>query len=104
VPAAALVELGQPGVVAPVVESRPKLVYPPQALEQGWEARIGLKVLVDEAGEVADAQIVSDAAGTPGFAGAAVAYVKTWTFRPATKDGVPVKAWLRVDVDFRLPR
>jgi hypothetical protein len=33
-----------------------------------------------------------------------VDYVKAWRYAPARKDGVPVKVWVPVRIDFRLPR
>jgi hypothetical protein len=32
-----------------------------------------------------------------------VDYVKRWKFRPATKNGVPLKVWLPVKIEFVLP-
>jgi protein TonB len=100
----ALVKLGEPGVVAPVPESRPELRYPDAALLQQAEGSVELRALVDETGVVTDALVVGGPDGQLGFKEAAVEYVKRWRYVPARKDGVPVKVWVPAQVDFRLPR
>jgi TonB family protein len=100
----ALVKLGEPGVVAPVAQSRPELRYPRVALLQKAEGSVELRALVDETGRVADTLVVGGPTGKLGFQEAAVEYVKTLRYTPAQKDGVPVKVWVPVRIDFRLPR
>jgi protein TonB len=99
-----LVSLDDPSVIAPVAQRAPPPPYPTLALRQRVEGTVVLNVLVDEAGKVADTQVVSAAGGKTGLNEAAVDYVRQWMFRGATKDGVPVKVWYPVKVDFRLPR
>ena len=60
--------------------------------------------LVDERGNVTDAQLVTGIGGKSGMNEAAVASVKLRKYRPATKDGVPVKVWYPVRVLFVLQR
>lgn len=98
-----LVDLADVGVIAPVPERAPNPVYPPIALRQRLEGTVELRVLVDEKGAVIDAQIVSGALGKAGLNEAAVENVKKRRYRPATKEGVPVKVWVPVRVQFRLP-
>jgi protein TonB len=100
----ALLKLGEPGVVAPVVQSRPELRYPRVALLQKAEGSVELRALVDETGRVADTLVVGGPTGKLGFQEAAVEHVKAWRYSPARKDGVPVKVWVPVRIDFRLPR
>jgi TonB family protein len=97
-----LVNLGDPGVVAPVAEKLAPLVYPPLALRQKIGGRVELNVLVDEKGAVADARVVTPARGL-GLNEAALENVRKARYRPATKDGVPVKVWMAVSVVFKLP-
>ena len=99
-----LMNLSDPGVTPPVVERQPQLQYPPIALRQRVEGTVELNVLVDEKGIVTDAQVVSGAGGKAGLNEAAVDNVKKRRYRPATKDGVPVKVWMPVRVVFELPR
>jgi TonB family protein len=99
-----LVNLSDPGVLAPVAEKTPPLQYPPIALRQRVEGTVELNVFVDERGNVSDAQIVQAAGGKAGLNEAAVENVKRRHYRPATKDGVPVKVWMSVRVRFELPK
>ena len=98
-----LVNLSDPGVIAPVAERTPGLIYPPIALRQRVEGAVELNVLVDERGNVVDAKIVSGAAGKAGLNEAAIENVKKRKYRPASKEGVPVKVWVPVRVQFKLP-
>ena len=60
-------------------------------------------MLVDERGNVADAQVLSTGGGKSGLPEAAADYARRWKYRAATKDGVPVKVWTEVKVVFKLP-
>jgi len=100
-----LVSLGDPGVIPPVVERTPPAIYPPLAVRRRTEGTVELSALVDEKGVVTDVQIVVSAGRGWGSVldEAAVESVKRRHYRPATKDGVPVKVWISVRVQFRLP-
>jgi TonB family protein len=99
-----LVDVNDAGVIAPVALNKPSFTYPPIALRQRIEGKVDLSVLVDERGGVTDAKVISGAGGRAGLNEAASEYVKRWKFRPATKEGVPVKTWTPVSVVFMLPR
>src|SRR5206468_4402341 len=99
-----LVNLSDPGVIPPVVERAPSPVYPPIALRQRAEGAVELNVLVDEKGTVLDAQVVQGQPGRSGLNEAALDSVKKRRHRPATKTGVPVKAWRSIRVRFELPK
>ncbi len=101
--AGTLVNLADPGVIAPILEKKPPLAYPPIALRQRAEGTVSLNVLVDERGNVVDAQVLSTGGGRSGLTEAAADYARRWKYRPATKDGVPVKVWTEVKVVFKLP-
>jgi TonB family protein len=101
--AGALVNVNDPGVIGPVPEKAPPVQYPQIALRQRVEGTVELNVLVDENGAVTDAQIVSGAGGRSGLDEAALENVKKRRYRPATKDGVAVKTWIPVRVQFKLP-
>jgi len=91
-------------VIAPIVKSALKPSYPPRALRQKVEGTVELIVLVDETGKVVDTQVVTAAGGNSGLNEAAVALVKKSMFHMATKDGVPVKVWVPLKIEYRLPR
>jgi len=99
-----LVTLSDPGVVAPVVDRQPQLIYPPIALRQRVDGIVELNVLVDEKGSVADVAVVTPAGGRAGLTEAAVENVKRRHYRPGTKDGIPIRVWVSVRVRFELPK
>jgi serine/threonine-protein kinase len=101
--AGALVNLTDPGVIAPVLDRAPAAVYPPIALRQRLQGTVELNVLVDERGNVAETLVITGTGGRSGLNEAAMDSVRKRKYRPATKDGVPVKVWIPVRVQFRLP-
>lgn len=104
VKAGTLVQLSDMGVIAPVPLSTPSLQYPPIALARRIEGRVDISVLVDERGAVADAKLTSGTGGKAGLNEAAIENARRRRYRPATKDGVPVKVWVPVTVNFVLPK
>jgi TonB family protein len=99
-----LVNLSDPGVIAPVAERVSPPMYPEIARRQGLEGTVELNVLVDERGSVQDVQVVTGAGGKAGLNEAAMDNVRKRKYRPATKEGVPVKVWVPVRVQFKLPK
>jgi protein TonB len=86
----------------PVSVEIPKGEYPPDALAQGLEATVVLKLLVDETGKVAEATAVDNPGH--GFAEAAVRIAKRYfKFEPARRGTEPVATWLRFTVRFEAP-
>jgi TonB family protein len=101
----ALVNLTDAGVIAPVLDrdKTQPLFYPQMALRSRVEGTVDLSVLVDENGNVVDAKIVKGVSGKWGLNEAALDHVKNRHYRPATKDGIPIKVWIAVRVPFKLP-
>ena len=102
--AGTLVNLNDPGVTPPIVERASPPLYPPIALRQRVDGTVELNVFVDEKGAVLDVLVVQGAGGRAGLNEAAIDSVKKRRYRPATKDGVPVKVWMSVRVRFELPK
>lgn len=75
--------------------------YPRRAIEAGRKGVIGLQLMIDERGRVAEAQVVS---GEPAdeLAEAALAAARAARFRPAEAGGRPVKARAYFSVYFVL--
>jgi TonB family protein len=91
-----------PGVVEPELIAKPKITYPPIAKQAGIGAgRVVVLVLVDEDGHVAEARLQQGVAPKSGVNEAVVDAVQKTKFRPATKNGVPVKMWRPVVVDVK---
>jgi periplasmic protein TonB len=91
------------GVVSPVLieSSGVQPVYPEEALRAGLEGLVVLEAIVDERGKVGhDIKIVRSL--DPSCDEAAVAAVRQWRFRPATRDGKPIKVRRIFPILFRL--
>ena len=95
-------DLVQPGagVAAPKLASNLDPRYPPAAKRLNRAAQVDVKVLVDEHGKVLDADRIGAKAGF-GFDEAAIDAARRAQFQPATKDGVKVKMWTTLRVNFR---
>ena len=88
---------GAQGLVAPKLDVFPDVAYPRG--EKG-DRLVRLIVTVGKDGAVTHVEPASDEA--PGaFVDAAVAAVKGWRFEPATRDGAPISAKIRIEVAFR---
>jgi protein TonB len=88
-----------PAFVPPLLERKSPPEYPAVAMRQGIQGVVEVKVLVDERGQVADARWIS---GPPALSEAALASVRNRIYRPATRGGVPVRAWVRERIRFEL--
>ncbi len=95
-----LVQMG-PGVKPPKLVRRPNPRFPMMAKRLNKkEAKVLLKVLIDENGKVMKAEVSGKEAGY-GFDDEAMSAARKSTYQPATKDGVPVKYWHTLVVEFR---
>lgn len=63
------------------------------------EATVTLDVLVSSGGKALDVQIDKDPGN--GFGEKAVEAVRKWKFKPATRNGEPVNARIKVEVQFK---
>lgn len=75
--------------------------YPPAAKRKGWSGVVVLRILVDEAG-LPEHVAIERSSGRALLDVTAAKQVRKWRFRPAVRDGVAVKAWASVPVDFTL--
>jgi TonB family protein len=94
-----LVPGGTLGSVPPKAKSKPSPRYPPAAQKLRKSAVIDVRVLVDESGRVLEAERTGQKAGF-GLDEAAVEAARRILFQPATKDGVRVKMWTTVRINF----
>jgi TonB family protein len=101
--AGALVRLTDAGVVPPVGLKQDKPAYPPFARQQRIEGKVELEALIDERGNVADVRIVRGMSAG-GLNQAAIDSVRRWRYRPATKDGVNVRVWVPIAMEFKVPK
>ena len=96
-----LIEPGTEGLTPPRVTSRAAPIYPQIARIQRVQGNVIISALISENGQVIDTKIIR---GVPrgGLNEAAEQSVRHSTYAPATKDGVRVKSWLTIEVNFKL--
>jgi protein TonB len=73
------------------------LVFPQRAVQMRWQLNtahvVRLKVFVGEQGQPLKVQVIEGIAGAFGFDEAAIEAANKSTYRPATRDGKPVRGW-----------
>jgi len=89
------------GVVEPALLAPPRVVYPAIARQQHVGGKVVVLVLVDETGTVTDSRLQQGLEGQSAVNNAVVSAVKAAKFRPATKNGIPVKMWRPVIIEVR---
>jgi protein TonB len=94
-----LVQAGTEGLVPARVLRRGAVPYPPMARAQRIQGTVMLSVLVSETGQVLQVRVLR---GVGALNDAAEQIMRRSTFSPPMKDGVRVKAWTTVPVDFKL--
>jgi protein TonB len=97
-----LVPAGTEGLTAARLTRQAALSYPPLARQQRVEGSVMMNVLVSETGQVLDAKIISGVNRPVGINEAALQTIRRSSFAPGSKDGVHVKSWTTVRVDFKL--
>jgi len=85
-----------PDVVKPVVVSRPLPPWIPPAGAEGRSFSGVIELLVTREGKVEAAQILESI--YPLYDSLLISVSRTWQFRPATRDGVPVRYRYRIAV------
>jgi TonB family protein len=87
-------------VKEPVELTRVDPIYPEEARKNRIQGRVVVQAIIDTKGNVQRAEAVESPDSM--LTEAALAAVKQWTYRPATKKGKPVKVFLTVTVAFKL--
>jgi len=95
-----LVSQGTEGLNPARVARQAAAQYPPIARVQRMQGSVVVSALVNENGQVIDTRVVNSA--SPILNSAAIESIKRSTFTPGTKDGVRVKSWTTVRIDFKL--
>jgi TonB family protein len=99
----ASITLANSNLSPPVATYQPAPPYTPQAQRDQVEGDVDLAIIIDAEGNVAEAREISKPLGD-GLDEKAIETVKTWKFKPATRNGVPVPTRVTVMVSFRLYR
>ncbi|HUF18833.1 MAG TPA: TonB family protein [Thermoanaerobaculia bacterium] len=97
-----LVDSITPGLVQAAVIKQYRPPYPPMAKMQKVEGVVIVSALVSEDGKVLDVRVLRGVAQNVGINEAALDAVRRSTFKPATLNGVRVKAYKNVTVPFKL--
>ncbi|MFL6247823.1 MAG: energy transducer TonB [Thermoanaerobaculia bacterium] len=84
----------------PVVVNRVEPQYPESYRRAGVNGLVILEVAISDKGDVENVGVLKSVA--PGLDMAAVAAVRQWKFRPATKDGKPVPVLFNLTINFKL--
>ncbi len=87
-------------VSAPIPIYKPEPAYSEEARKAKYQGTVVLWIIVDAQGSVHDVRVVKPLG--LGLDEKAVEAVKTWKFKPATRNGVPVPVRVMVEVSFRL--
>jgi TonB family protein len=87
--------------VAPVLLKKVEPKYPVQALNMGVGGTVTVNALISERGDVIRTEILKGIKGGYGLERAAETAIRQWQFKPAEKDGVPVRVWKPLDIVFR---
>ncbi len=95
--------MNDPGLTPPVVLSQSCPPYPPLALERRLSGTARLTAVVDEAGADVQVSRVRASPSGVGFEDAATKCVLSRVYRPATKQGVPVRVRVPIRIEFRAP-
>jgi TonB family protein len=97
-----LVPLGTEGLTPPRLTRRGPVTYPPMARSQRVQGTVIMSVLVSETGSVIDVRVIRGVPGPLGLNEAAVQTMRRSSFTPAMKDGVRVKSYVTVPIEFKL--
>jgi len=95
-----LVPSGTPGLTPAHMTHQAAANYPPIARVQHVQGSVVVSVLVSETGQVLETRVVSGPQAV--LNEAAQQSIRRSTFAPGEKDGVRVKSWTNVRVDFKL--
>src|SRR3954451_5144284 len=95
-----LVPAGTPGLTPAHITHQAAATYPPIARVQHVQGSVIVSVLVSETGQILETRVVSGPQAV--LNEAAQQSIRRSTFSPGEKDGVRVKSWTNVRVDFKL--
>jgi TonB family protein len=101
-PPPGVVALPAPGIAPPVVIERGTPVYTRAAMVEKIQGVVGLSCVIEVDGSVGDARVVRSLDKAFGLDDQAIAAAKRWRFKPATKDGVPVRVLVPISIGFTL--
>lgn len=91
---------GDAGLVMPQVIDDPKPRYHAEAMREAISGVVVLDCIVDRDGSVSDVRVATPL--DPRLDAEAVGALRSWRFKPGTKDNVPVPVQVQVEMTFRV--
>ncbi|MCJ7451091.1 MAG: energy transducer TonB [Steroidobacteraceae bacterium] len=91
----------------PIVQSKVALrrmkppIYPPRCLRSGAEGVVKVRVLVGEDGSPQEVTLAKSS-GDSALDESALMAVRDWIFVPAMRNGLPVRSWAVVPIEFKI--
>ncbi len=85
----------------PMYNKNPKPAYPTLARKRNWQGSVTLSIMVLENGTVKEVT-VHQSSGHSMLDNSALKTVKTWSFLPGMKNGVPIDMKVQVTIHFKL--
>jgi protein TonB len=87
------------GITPPRLTHQTKPRYPKAPYAAWIQGTVGLEAVVEADGTVGEVAVIASL--HPDLDAAAMACVRQWRFRPATRDGTPVPVVLKFEISFR---
>ena len=91
-----------PGVIPPVMIFQEQPKYPPVAEKMGATGVVEAEALIGVDGVVEEIRITRVEGRDIGFEKATEEAINKWRYKPATKNGVKVRTWIKIRVPFEL--
>jgi len=91
-----------PGVSPPVMIYQEQPKYPPAAERMRANGLVEAEALIGVDGVVEEIRITKVEGGNVGFEKATEEAINKWRYKPATKNGVRVRMWIKIRVPFEL--
>ncbi len=89
-----------PGVIKPQLISKTEPKYTPEAKEAKIQGPVVLDAEIEADGTVGNVKLKKSL--DPGLDKNAIEAIRQWKFKPAEKDGKPIKVLTSIEVNFRL--
>lgn len=97
-----MLDVADPAVTPPQLVSQNRLEYPPIAKAQRITGMVIISALIDEHGNVAETRLIRGVTSNAGLNEAAMDNVKKRKYKPATLNGKPGRAWVAIQIEFKL--
>jgi protein TonB len=102
VPAGEIVSLDAQGLTPPALVKEVKPSYTAEAMRARIQGVVGLECVIETDGRVGDATVTRSLDAVHGLDAQAIKAVKQWRFKPAMRDGKPVRTAVSIELSFTL--